>query len=184
MAIRPVVAAVAFLAVLAAVSSGSSAMVYANGAARIIVQDRPVGPYLLRVGIVPGTPTVGLLHLSVLVRDAASESPVTDAAVSVLAVGPEGSGGPLRMEAVNSLQSPHLYEGDISLDVLGPWTLSLETESPLGTATLAVPIEVQESGPLNLIFVISVAALVLVVGVLFWSQLQRKRRRRSLGGRQ
>ena len=169
---------VALLTLAAAVAAASSiGVVYANGAARIIVQDQTVGPFLLRVGIVPGTPTVGLLHLSILVQDAAGEAAVTDAAVSVVAVGPEGSGGPVRMEAANSLQSPQLYEGNLTLDVLGPWALTVDTESPLGKATLEVPIEVQESSPFNLMYVILGVAVALAVGALFWSQVQRNRRR-------
>ena len=182
MAIKSVVAVAAIAALLAAVASGWGAgAAQANGAARIIVQDRQAGPFLLRVGIVPGTPTVGLLHLSVLVQDAAGETAVTDAAVSVVAVGPEGSGGPVRMEAANSLQSPQLYEGNLSLDALGAWILTVDTESPLGQATLEVPIEVQESSPFNLMFVILGVAVALIAGVLLWSQLQRSRRR-STGG--
>ena len=171
---------VALLAMLAVVTSGTASVALANGAARIIVQDQPVGPYV-RVGIVPGTPTVGLLHLSILVRDAAAEAPVTDAAVSVVAVGPEGSGGPFRMDALNSLGNPQLYEGNLSLDVMGPWVLTLETDSPLGNATLEVPIEVRESSPINLTFIMLGAAVVLVAAALFWSQRLRSRHRRSSG---
>ena len=179
MAIKSVVALLAVL--IAVVTSGTASVALANGAARIIVQDQPVGPYVLRVGIVPGTPTVGLLHLSILVRDAAAEAPVTAAAVSVVAVGPEGSGGPFRMDALNSLGNPQLYEGNLSLDVMGSWVLTLETDSPLGNATLEVPIEVRESSPINLTFIMLGAAVVLVAAALFWSQRLRSRRRRSSG---
>ena len=44
--------------------------VSANGATRLIVNDEKVGPYLFRVGILPGNPKVGALHLSVLIRAA------------------------------------------------------------------------------------------------------------------
>ena len=42
----------------------------ANGATRLIIDDARSGPYLLRVGILPGSPKVGTLHGSVLVQDA------------------------------------------------------------------------------------------------------------------
>ena len=169
---------VALLAVLAAcVSISAVGVVSANGAARIIVQDQEAGPFLLRVGIVPGTPIVGLLHVSILVRDSAGEVAVTDATVSVVAVGPQGSDRPLTMEAANSLQSPQLYEGNLSLETLGLWTLTVDTESPLGQGSLEVAIEVQESSPLNLMYVILGTGGVAIFAALLWSQVQRSRRR-------
>lgn len=148
----------------------------ANGAARLIVKDAEVGPYLLRIGIVPGSPKVGLLHLSILVQDAAGAVAVTDATVLMTATGPKPGGGSVRVQAFSTPQSPQLYEGDIPLDTLGSWTLTVDADSPLGQGTLDVPFQVTESGGFNLLFVIIGAAAVLVVGSLFWSQRQRGRR--------
>ena len=168
--------AVASLTVLAPRESA------ANGAVRIIVNDAPAGPYLVTVGILPGSPTVGLLHISIRVSDAATATPVGDATVTVTATGPvTGAGPPARIQAVNTPQSPHLYEGFVTLDAAGQWSLEVETESPLGRGTLETPIEVTEGGRLNLFYVVLGVAVVGIVGLLVWTRWQRRGRGRRTG---
>ena len=145
----------------------------ANGAVRLVVIDEVAGPYLLRVGVLPGDPTLGPLHVSILVQDATGETAVDDATVSVAASGP---GAPSQTEAVNSPQSPQLYEGNLWLDTLGQWSVTLDIESSLGRGSHTFVVRAREEGGFNLMFVIAAAAAVLVVGSLVWSQLQRRRR--------
>ncbi len=145
----------------------------ANGAVKLVVIDEVAGPYLLRVGVLPGEPTLGPLHVSILIQDATGETAVDDATVSVAATGP---GAPSQTEAVNSPQSPQLYEGNLWLDALGEWSLTLDIESSLGRGSHAFAVRAREDGGFNLMFVIAAAAAVLVVGSLVWSQLQRRRR--------
>ena len=167
---------IVLIAVAGFALSPSGDEVSANGAARLIVKDAEVGPYIIRVGILPGSPKVGLLHLSILVQDATGAVPVTDATVLMTATSPEPGGNTVQVQAFNTPQSPQLYEGNVPLDALGSWILTLDTESPLGRGSLDVPLQVTESGGFNLLFVIIVAATVLVVGSLMWSQKQRGRR--------
>ena len=159
--------------VLATGLSGGTAS--ANGAVRLVVIDEVAGPYLLRVGVLPGDPTLGPLHVSILIQDATGETAVDDATVSVAATGP---GAPSQTEAVNSPQSPQLYEGNLWLDALGDWSLTLDIDSPLGRGSHTFTVRAREEGGFNLMFVIAAAAAVLVVGSLVWSQLQRRRRLR------
>lgn len=148
----------------------------ANGATRLIVKDSKVGPYIIRVGILPGSPKVGLLHLSVLVQDASRAAAVTDATVLLTATGPEPEGGTVQVQAFNVPQSPQLYEGNVPLVTLGRWILTLDIDGPSGRGSLDVPLQVTESGGFNLLFVIVGATAVLVIGSLTWSQKQRNRR--------
>lgn len=159
------------LAVLTAALFTSTAS--ANGAVKLVVIDKEAGPYLLRVGVLPGDPTLGPLHVSILIQDATGETAVDDATVSVAATGP---GAPSQTEAVNSPQSPQLYEGNLWLDALGDWSLTLDIESSLGRGSHTFAVRAREEGGFNLMFVIAAAAAVLVVGSLVWSQLQRRRR--------
>ena len=161
--------ALVFVAVL---SAGTTS---ANGAVRLVVIDEVAGPYLLRVGVLPSEPTLGPLHVSILVQDATGETAVDDATVSVAATGP---GAPSQTEAVNSPQSPQLYEGNLWLDALGDWSLTLDIESSWAGAATPSPFQAREEGGFNLMFVIAAAAAVLVVGSLVLSQLQRRRRLR------
>ena len=156
---------------LAAMLSTSAAS--ANGAVRLVVIDEVAGPYLLRVGVLPGDPTLGPLHVSILIQDASGETAVDDATVSVAATGP---GAPSQTNAANSPQSPQLYEGNLYLDTLGEWSLTLDIDSSLGRAAHTFEVRATAEGGFNLMFVIAAAAAVLVVGSLALSQLQRRRR--------
>ena len=167
--------AVASLTVLAPKESA------ANGAVRIIVNDAPAGPYLVTIGILPGSPTVGLLHVSIRVLDAAAETPVDDATVTVTATGPAPSTGPAPIQAANTPQSPHLYEGFVTLDAIGRWSLGVEIESPLGRGTLETPIQVTEGGRLNLFYIALGTAVVGIAGLLAWTRWQRRGRSRRTG---
>ena len=166
-------AVLTLLAVIVLAVGLSSGTASANGAVKLVVIDEVAGPYLLRVGVLPGDPTLGPLHVSILIQDATGETAVDDATVSVAATGP---GAPSQTEAVNSPQSPQLYEGNLWLDALGDWSLTLDIDSPLGRGSHTFAVRAREEGGFNLMFVIAAAAAVLVVGSLVWSQLQRRRR--------
>ncbi len=164
------------LAITTAFAVGLNREASANGTARIIANDAVAGPYLLRIGIVPGSPKVGLLHLSIRIQAAAENVDVTNARILMTATGPGPGAAPVQVLALNTPLIPQLYEGDIPLDTLGRWTLTVAADGPLGPGTLEVPFQVTESGGVNLLFVIIGVAAVLVVGSLIWSQRQRGRR--------
>ena len=166
----------ALLAVLAALAVMSAGTASANGSVRLVVSDEVAGPYLLRVGVLPGDPTLGPLHVSIVIQDAAGEVAVEDATVSVEATGP---GGASSTEAVNSPQEPHLYEGNLYLDALGDWSVTMDIDSALGQASHTFIVRARAEGGFNLMYVIVAVAAVLVVASLVWSQLQRRRRLRS-----
>ena len=166
---------VAFLALFAALVVLSNGTTSANGAVKLVVIDEVAGPFLLRVGVLPGDPTLGPLHVSILIQDATGDSAVDDATVSVAATGP---GEASQTEAVNSPQNPQLYEGNLYLDELGNWSLTVDIDSPLGQGSHTFAVRATGEGGFNLMFVIAAVAAVLVVGSLVWSQLQRRRRLR------
>ena len=161
---------VAILAVLVGLYGGTAS---ANGSVRLVVIDEVAGPYLLRVGVLPADPIVGPLHLSILILDAETQEAVEDATVRVSV---SGAGTPAETDAANSPQSPELYEGNLWLDALGDWEVTLNIDSPAGPATHAFNVRASSESGFNLMFVIVVVAVVLVVGSLVWSQLQRRRR--------
>jgi hypothetical protein len=163
--------ALALLAVLAAALSVGAAS--ANGAVRLVVIDEVAGPYLLRVGVLPGEPTLGPLHVSILIQDATGETAVEDATVSVAAAGP---GAASQTDAVNSPQNPQLYEGNLYLDSLGEWSVALDIRSSLGEAKHIFPVRARAERGFNLMFVIVAVAAVLIVVSLMASQVQRRRR--------
>ena len=164
----PKLAGIALLLAAALITQSGTAQVSANGATRPVVKNERVGPYELQVGILPGKPKVGNLHLSILVKDAATGIAVTDATISITATGPEGATGVGPTQALNTPQNPQFYDVDIPLDLEGSWTVTLETDSPLGIASLDIPLEVTASGGFNLVWV-AAGALIIVI-ILFWAR--------------
>lgn len=160
----------AALTVMAGLQAGSAS---ANGSVKLVVIDEVAGPFLLRVGVLPGDPIAGPLHVSILLLHAEDQSAVQDASVRVRV---DGAGTPDETDAVNSPQSPQLYEGNLLLDSLGEWVVALNIESPAGQATHTFNVRARSEGGFNLMYVIVAAAAVLVIGSLFFSQLQRRRR--------
>ena len=148
----------------------------ANGATRVIVDDVQEGPYLFRVGVLPGSPKVGNLHLSILIQAAEGDEIITDGRITVKATGPEPGmiAGPV--EAENTPLNPQVYSADITMTDLGTWSMTLETVSTLGAATLVVPLQVTESGGFNLLIVLVIAVVVVSVIAIGWSQIQQRRR--------
>ena len=148
----------------------------ANGATRVIVDDVREGPYLFRVGVLPGSPKVGNLHLSVLIQAAVGDEIITDGRITVRATGPEPGmiAGPV--EAINEPLNPQVFSADLTMTDLGTWSMTLETVSTLGAASLIVPLQVTESGGFNLLFVIILAVLIVCTIAIGWSQIQQRRR--------
>ncbi len=167
---RRFLALLAALALTAGMLAGTAS---ANGAVKLVVIDEVAGPYLLRVGVLPGDPTLGPLHVSILIQDAQGDTAVDAATMSVVATGP---GSPSHTEAVNSPQGPQLYEGNLYLDALGEWSLTLDIDSSLGEASHTFAVRATAEGGFNLMYVIVAAVAALVVGSLAWSQVQRRRR--------
>ena len=162
-----------FLALLILATGLFAGTASANGAVRLVVIDEVAGPYLLRVGVLPGDPTIGPLHVSTLIQDATGDTAVDDATVLVSIAGP---GSPAQAQAVNSPQGPQLYEANLLLDALGQWSVTLEIDSSLGPADHTFVVRATEEGGFNIMFIIVAVAAALLVGTLVWSQLQRRRR--------
>ncbi len=166
------------LGAIHAASAGGPTAVHANGATRELVKSERAGPYELRVGILPGTPRVGNLHLSIQIKDAAQGTILTGGAVTVAATGPEGSTAVGPVAAVASLESPQFYDVDVPLDAIGRWNFTLQVEAELGTAALDVPLDVSEAEGFNLIFLLALAIAFLALAIWTWDRVRGRRRRR------
>jgi len=171
----------AFLGILLLISTVVASplqirQVSANGSTRLIVNDEKVGPYLFRVGILPGNPKVGVLHLSVLIRAAEGDDVIQDSQMIIQATGPEPGmiAGPVR--ATNSPLNPQVFDADITLTALGRWTMTLETVSELGEATLVVPLQVTEAEGFNLLIVVVIVVIILAITTVGWSQIKQRKR--------
>ena len=170
---------VAITSALVAILWATVGTAVANGGTRPVVKNERVGPFELEMGIQPGDPRVGTLHLSILVKDLEEGKTITNATVAVMANGPEGATNVGRVVARNNLQSPEFYEANITLDTEGSWTVVLEVASDLGEVELVVPLEVSSPSGFNFIFVIAVAIALLALSVWTWDRIKGRKRRRQ-----
>ena len=151
---------------------------FANGNTRPVIKNERVGPYDLQVGILPGTPRVGNLHFSILVNNAESGEPITDALVTVAANGPLNATSVGPVQALNTPQIPQFYDVDIPLDMEGSWIFTMAVATDLGEASLELPLEVSSPSGFSVAFVAAVAIALLAVSIWTWDRIRRWRRRR------
>lgn len=152
---------------------------HANGGTRPMVTNATIGPYKMQVGIFPGKPRVGNLHLSIMVENAAGGTPLTAATVFVSLAGPAGATNVGPVPAANTPQNPQFYDVDMPLDMVGSWTLTLETNSNLGKASLDVPLEVAEPEGFDLILLL--AGSVAILALVLWIRGRVKKAGRQSG---
>ena len=150
----------------------------ANGSTRPLVKSERAGPYTLEVGIFPGTPRVGNLHLSIQVLETDTGQAITDALIMASATGPPEATDVGSVKAVNAPQSPRLYDLDIPLDMEGAWSLAVQVEAARGPARLEIPLNVTRGGGFSLAFLAALSIAAMAVAVLAWSRITRHRRRR------
>ncbi len=155
-------------------------LTHANGATVSIVKNRQAGPYEIEVGILPGAPKVGNLHLSILVRDLDNGNSITDAQALVTALGPQGATNFGPAPALNTPATPQFYEADIPLDAVGAWTLKLDMDGGLGRESISLPIEVTEGYGFSLAFIAALGIAFLALSV-WLTGLVRKRSRKKQG---
>lgn len=170
-------AAVVLLVACASLTLGQGT-VLANGATKLVLEDVQAGPYLLQVGIIPGSPKVGNLHLSIEVNDAATDAPVTDAQVFISATGPEEATNVPSTAAQIPLTGQNFYEADIWLDTEGSWVVTIHIDAAQGLATQEVPLEVT-SGGISLALLAAIAVFMLAASIWTWDRIKGRRRRKK-----
>ena len=149
----------------------------ANGGTRPVVTNATVGPYKMQVGIFPGKPRVGNLHLSITIADVTGEQTVTGATVFASLAGPTGATSIGPVPAANTPQKPQSYDVDMPLDMIGSWTLTLETNSDLGPASLDVPLEVAQPEGFDLVLLLAGAVAIVALVLLIQGRMKRARSR-------
>ena len=152
---------------------------FANGGSRPLVTNVKSGPYELQVGIFPGSPKVGNLHLSIQLNDAGGGPPITDATITVTAKGPTGSTDVPPVRAINLPQSPQFYDADINLDTVGSWIMTVETDAGLGEAGLDVPFEVTKPDGVDIVFVLAGGIALLALGLWLLDRIGKQRTSRT-----
>ena len=169
-----------------AMALGSSATASAHGDAVEIFRDR-AGPYDVVVGVLPETPRVGPVHFSITLTDTATSLQVNDAEVTIIANDERGR-PTFQARALNTPQSPQLYEANISFESAGVWTVEVQVlTARLGLTTFSFPIDVGPLaiGPVTGGAVVLLGVIVVLIGgasYVWYSARRQRRKGRSVEG--
>ncbi len=119
---------------------------------------------------------VGNLHLSLRVEDASTSGPISNAAVTVIGIGPpEGSDvGPIA--AVPDPLSPSFYDVNLKIDRVGSWEFTVEVSGRLGDAATVFDVDVQTVNPLpGIITMVVLVAFLVILGLSIRAYLHERR---------
>ncbi|MBI4312748.1 MAG: hypothetical protein HY681_13350 [Chloroflexi bacterium] len=132
----------------------------ANGSAVTEVYKGQDGAYRITVRAASPRLVRGNAHLSVVLLDAQTQRLVTNASVSFLGRGPDGSEvGPL--PAYRSVTTPQYYDVNMTVGALGTWMFTVQVTGQQGPGAFSFPLEVDEP-VVNWAIVGGLLALVLL----------------------
>ena len=135
----------------------------ANGSVRRY-EIKQIGGHEIGLGTVPASPTVGVVHFVVYVKDLETEVSYMDAQVSFAASAPYSQNpdiGPISM--INTVMDPAYYELNTSLDEEGMWFIVIEFQTPNGKNSVNYQINIQQPNPILPILTVSALLAVLVI---------------------
>ena len=135
----------------------------ANGSVRSY-EIKQIGGHEIGLGTVPASPTVGVVHFVVYVKDLETEVSYMDAEVSFAASAPYSQNpdiGPISM--INTVMDPAYYELNTSLDEEGMWFIVIEFQTPSGKNSVNYQINIQQPNPILPILTVSALLAVLVI---------------------
>ena len=151
----------------------------ANGRVTKFVRQE-AGPYEIALGMIPDSPVVGSLHLTMNVLDLSSQTPVLDATVAVTGRGPEAEVaeiGPLT--AFNNPTNPAFYGINTEVDRVGIWTFTVAVSGDRGDASTDFLIKVETPNPISKVLTwVTVMVFVALVGFGLYPFLRDRMRRR------
>ena len=168
------------VSIFAAIWSYGVGEAAANGNSFEIFRER-AGNYEVSVGVLPETPVIGQLHVTVTPFEASSGDPVTDATVTVVASKDDGASRYIS-PALNTPAEPNSYDANFKLSSPGDWTLSVDVASDsLGSATFNVGLKVKNLeysfvGAGFFVWLLTTAAFV-GGGLYVWRSARRARER-------
>ena len=143
---------------------------------------RNAGPYEIFIAEDVSKLAVGVVIVTVSLRDASTGEGVPGALVTIRTrharTGEEGYALAVNYVSLTS------YEAQVKLSTPGTWEITVDVESPLGNVSVeGLPVNIQTVRGLtsgSFVFVGVSALLILGVGYVWWSARREKRRRASV----
>ena len=164
------------LLLLAAAIAAFPQTAHANG--RVVrLETLRAGPHEVSVGTVPGTPQIGVFHMTMTIADASTKAVLLDADVRITGVGPEGTAneiGPITATA--SSRDPSFYEANPSVDREGTWVFTIAVASELGESSADFAVEVRQGNPLiGIVTLLALGAFLVIIGLSARAYLRERR---------
>lgn len=154
---------------LAILAHAAPASAHGGGTPQLV--QTPSGPYQLYVWTNPDPPRVGTLHVTVALVEPASQQPVLNADVLVVAV-PDDGGQPVSVAAThqNAVIKTY-YEADLALPAAGLWQFTVTHSDKVGSGSASFALNLQPAVFNWRPFAIGAVLAVIAAGA--WFVLQR-----------
>lgn len=149
-----------------------------TGGRRVMLDEEPAGPYLLRVVTSPTPPRVENLYVEIRVTEAAGGATVTDAEVWARAEPTEGQAPPVESEASHDIAPiPSEYAAHLPVSAAGVWRVTVTIDGPQGPAEVSFLTRVSGSTAVGSVIAVGlpVVGLLLLAAVFFWLQRNEER---------
>lgn len=144
-----------------------------TGGRRVMLDEEPAGPYLLRVVTSPTPPRVENLYVEIRVTDAESGEIITDAEVWARAEPTEGQAAPVESKASHDIAPiPSEYAAHLPVSSTGVWRVSVTIDGEQGPAEASFLTRISGSTAVGSIVAVGlpIVGLLLLAAVFFWLQ--------------
>ena len=150
---------------LAILAHATPASAHGGGIPQLV--QTPSGPYHLYAWTNPNPARAGVVHITVALAEPASQQPVLNAAVQVVAA-PGGGGQPVSVPAThqNAVIKTY-YEADLTLPTAGLWQFTVSHSDAAGSGSASFVLDVQPAGRNWRPFGIGGVLAVIAVGAWF-----------------
>ncbi|MFZ2360109.1 MAG: hypothetical protein WA040_12275 [Anaerolineae bacterium] len=155
---------------LAALTGAAPAQAHGGGTPQLV--QAPSGPYEIYTWTNPEPPRSGLVHVTVALVDPATQQPVLNADVQIVAT-PDGESQPVAAPAThqNAVIKTY-YEADLELPTAGPWQISVVHSDRGGSGSADFTLNVQPAArnwrP------VAIGAVLAVIAVAAWFILRKQ----------
>ena len=161
-----------WLAIATLALAGHAPAVLAHGGGTPQLVQAPSGPYEIYTWTNPEPPRSGLVHVTVALVDPATQQPVLNADVQIVATPGEGK-QPVSAPAThqNAVIKTY-YEADLELPTAGPWQISVVHSDRGGSGSADFTLNVQPAArnwrP------VAIGAVLAVIAVAAWFILRKQ----------
>lgn len=151
------------LLALAFTALASAAPIQAHGGGTPQLVQTPSGPYQLYTWTNPDPPRAGLVHVTVALVDPATQQPVLDADVQIVATPSEDSQPVTTLATHENAVIKTYYEADLDLPAAGSWQITVAHSDAAGSGSAGFALDVQPAArnwrPIGIGAVLAVIAI-------------------------